>query len=176
MEGYIQPISNMNYTLCPCAGQGPSGPAYPSIVPRRANLSPAVLKQLHFEANPALEAFKWLGFNEPPDQGGQPKLYRRGNLACGQRQTGFRPNPDRAPHAGDGEVASADGIYFVVLVATVNVGPDPKYSLSAGHDLLQPLQFSGLNVIAGAREPYATVWSCLRWSSSSEPNCSPPRS
>jgi hypothetical protein len=56
-----------------------------------------------------------------------------------------------APHTqGDGEVASADGIYFVVLVATVNVGPDPKYSLSAGHDLLQPLQFSGLNVIAGA--------------------------
>ena len=41
---------------------------------------------------------------------------------------------------GGGEVASADGIRFVVPVATVHAGPNPKYFGigRAGRDVLQP--------------------------------------
>lgn len=61
---------------------------------------------------------------------------------------------------GGGEVASADGMRFVVPVRTVHAGPNPKY-FGPGRGVtwynLISDQFSGLNLFR-CPAPYATAW------------------
>ena len=68
-------------------------------------------------------------------------------------------------HWGGGEVASADGLRFVVPIRTVHAGPNPKY-FGMGHGVtyynLVSNQFTGLNgIVVPAR--CATAWCCSPW-------------
>ena len=75
---------------------------------------------------------------------------------------------------GGGEVASADGMRFVVPVRTIHAGPNPKYygvGKGATWYNMMSNQFTGLNGIA-VPGTCATAWFCWPWCWSSRRSCS----
>ena len=80
---------------------------------------------------------------------------------------------------GGGDVASADGLRFVVPVRTIHSGPNPRYwGQERGvtfYNLVSD-QFTGLHGITVPGTPHATASPCSRWCWSSRPSCSRPRS